>query len=129
MASKGIKSDVAKALAEMKALQAEGTLKWGEGEGEYPVAFRKGFFLFPKFILDLPISAEAQKLYCILLDHCFKGDTCYPGQKRLGEEMRLKERQIKRLQKQLQKVGLVTVERTGRSNIYTVWQLKIVNPR
>lgn len=87
-----------------------------------PVALH-GFTQVPNFILDAPgISIGAKVVYAKFLQYAWHNDGCYPGQRRLGEEIGLKESSVSGYVKELKDAGLIEVQRRGlgKTNKYRV---------
>ncbi|TYL75343.1 helix-turn-helix domain-containing protein [Bradyrhizobium cytisi] len=56
----------------------------------------------------------------ILLSCAWQNDYCFPGQRRLAEDLGLEERSVRRNLKALEANGLLTIQRRGlgKTNIY-----------
>ncbi|MGJ3237392.1 MAG: helix-turn-helix domain-containing protein [Anaerolineae bacterium] len=86
-------------------------------------ATRSGWTGVPNFILESDkLSPGAKLTYAMLLKYAREEDECFPGQKRLGDDMGTSERSVRTWLKELQKHKLVTSKRRGqgKSNLYTV---------
>lgn len=86
-------------------------------------ATEKGWTGVPNFILvSKDLSIGAKLTYAMLLKYARERHNCYPGQATLAREMGGGERSVRRWLKELEKVGLLSVERRGqgKSNFYTV---------
>jgi hypothetical protein len=57
---------------------------------------------------DRSLSPEARLCYIILLQHCQKTSTCFPGQKRLGDLLGVKERRVRDYLAELETAHLIT---------------------
>lgn len=83
----------------------------------------KNYTKIPNEILSssqLPVGIRY--LYCVLLKHCGKDESCFPGQKLLAETLGISDRQIRTYLDQLIKEGLITKQRRGwnRTNTYSI---------
>lgn len=78
------------------------------------------FTMIQNEILNLELSGQAFKLYCILKSYCFNNKTtCFPSQKTLSEKLNKSVRTVQRALKELCDCGLITVKRRGSiSNVY-----------
>jgi hypothetical protein len=86
-------------------------------------ATRLGWTGVPNFILESDnLSAGAKLTYAMLLKYAREEDECFPGQKRLGDDIGASERSVRTWLKELSKHKLVTSKRRGqgKSNLYTV---------
>ena len=82
-----------------------------------------GFTQVPNFILKDPnISVGAKVAYAMFLSYAWHNDSCFPGQDRLAEDMGMSRSRVTEFVGELQRTGLVTIERRGqgKTNIYTV---------
>ncbi len=80
-----------------------------------------GFTRVPNFILVNPkISVGAKLAYAMLLKYAWQDDYCFPGQKRLAEDMGVSTRSVVEFIKELKRAGLINVVRRGqgKSNLY-----------
>ena len=87
-----------------------------------PVAAR-GFTQVPNFILKNPeISVGAKVVYAMFLSYAWHNDSCFPGQDRLAQDMGMSRSRVTEYVSELQKAGLVTIERRGqgKTNMYTI---------
>ncbi len=87
------------------------------------IATQRGWTGVPNFILESDqISVGAKLTYAMLLKYAREMDACFPGQKRLAQDIGVVERSVRSWLKELAKAELVTVKRRGqgRSNVYTV---------
>ena|SRR5882672_1599129 len=89
-----------------------------------------GFTQVPNFILKNPeISVGSKVAYAMFLSYAWHNDSCFPGQDRLAEDMGLTRSRVTQLITELEKAGLVTIQRRGqgKTNIYTIhFQVKRV---
>lgn len=84
-------------------------------------ASAKGFTQVPNFLLKSKKLSSGDKLaFAMLLSYAWQNDHCFPGQKRLGDDMGLHETNVRRHLKSLQAHGLLTIVRRGqgKTNIY-----------
>src|SRR5262245_27889034 len=87
-----------------------------------PVA-RGGFTQVPNFILkDAKLSIGAKVTYAMFLSYAWHNDSCFPGQDRLADDMGVTRPRVTQLIAELEKAGLVTIQRRGqgKTNMYTV---------
>src|SRR5450755_995196 len=83
---------------------------------------QNGFTQVPNFILKDPnISVGAKVAYSMFLSYAWHNDSCFPGQDRLAEDMGMSRSRVTEFVGELQRTGLVTIERRGqgKTNIYT----------
>jgi Mn-dependent DtxR family transcriptional regulator len=68
------------------------------------------------------ISVGAKLTYAMLLKYAREMENCFPGQDRLAKDMGNGVRSVVRYIAELEKTGLVTVQRRGqgRPNLYTI---------
>lgn len=94
-----------------------------------PVA-RGGFTQVPNFILkDGTLSLGAKVTYSMFLSYAWHNDSCFPGQERLAEDMGMSRSRVTEFISELEKVGLVDIQRRGqgKTNLYTVhYQVKSI---
>jgi DNA-binding MarR family transcriptional regulator len=84
-------------------------------------ATARGFTQVPNFLLKSNKLSSGDKLaFAMLLSYAWQNDFCFPGQKRLGEDMGLDERNVRRHLKSLEAHGLLSIQRRGqgKTNIY-----------
>ncbi|MFD3157022.1 helix-turn-helix domain-containing protein [Haloimpatiens sp. FM7330] len=88
-----------------------------------------GYIVLDKSILDMNLSGQVLKLYCILESYCFgKKNYCFPSQKTLSLKLGKSVRTIQRYLKILFKLGIVKIKRRGSiSNLYILPKKKIQN--
>jgi len=87
------------------------------------IATQRGWTGVPNFILESDkISIGAKMTYAMLLKYAREDDECFPGQERLAKGMGSGLRSVVRYISELEKVGLITIERRGqgRPNLYTI---------
>ena len=84
-------------------------------------ASMRGFTQVPNFLLRSNKLSSGDKLaFAMLLSYAWQNDYCFPGQRRLGEDMGIDERNVRRHLKSLVTNGLLTIRRRGqgKTNIY-----------
>lgn len=84
---------------------------------------QNGFTQVPNFILKDPqISVGAKIAYAMFLSYAWHNDSCFPGQDRLAEDMGLTRVRVTQLIAELEKAGLVTIQRRGqgKTNLYMI---------
>jgi biotin operon repressor len=84
-------------------------------------ATAQGFTQVPNFLLKSKKLSSGDKLaFAMLLSYAWQNDFCFPGQRRLGEDMGLHETNVRRHLKSLQAHGLLTIVRRGqgKTNVY-----------
>jgi len=87
-----------------------------------PIA-RYGFTQLPNFILKNPdISIGAKTTYALFISYAWHNNFCFPGQKRLAEDMGMGIASVNRFIKELENCGLIEIERRGqgKTNLYTI---------
>ena len=84
-------------------------------------ATAQGFTQVPNIILKSKRLSSGDKLaFAMLLSYAWQNDYCFPGQKRLGEDMGLHETNVRRHLKSLEAHGMLAIVRRGqgKTNIY-----------
>lgn len=87
------------------------------------IATRGGFTQVPNFLLkSKDLSAGDKLAFAMLLSYAWQNDHCFPGQKRLADDMGLHETNVRKHLKSLQTHGLLEITRRGqgKTNIYTL---------
>jgi len=82
-----------------------------------------GFTQVPNFILKNPgITVGAKVAYAMFLSYAWHNDSCFPGQDRLAEDMGMSRSRVTEFVGELEKSGLITIQRRGqgKTNIYTI---------
>jgi Helix-turn-helix domain len=90
-------------------------------------SLRYGFVQLPKQILYARnISRDAKMLYAILLGYAWEKDQCFPGYKRLCEDMQASENFVRKCMRELEAAQLLKQKRRGlgKTNIYTLTDLR-----
>lgn len=84
---------------------------------------RDGFTQVPNFLLrDRDLSGGAKLVYAMFLSYAWHNDQCFPGQDRLAVDMGLSRSRVTQLVTELEKAGLIAIERRGlgKTNMYTI---------
>jgi len=82
-----------------------------------------GFTQLPNFILKDPkLSVGAKVVYAMFISYGWHNDFCYPGQARVAADIGMTQPRVAQLVGELEKAGLVSIERRGqgKTNIYTI---------
>ena len=80
-----------------------------------------GFTQVPNFLLKSKKLSSGDKMaFAMLLSYAWQNDYCFPGQRRLAEDLGLDERSVRRNLKSLEANGLLAIQRRGlgKTNIY-----------
>src|SRR3972149_10764267 len=80
-----------------------------------------GFTQVPNFLLkSKTLSAGDKMTFAMLLSYAWQNDHCFPGQRRLADDMGLPATNVRKHLKSLQTNGYLTIERRGqgKTNIY-----------
>src|SRR3984957_6614837 len=73
-----------------------------------------GFTQVPNFLLkSRKLSAGDKMAFAMLLSYAWQNDFCFPGQIRLGQDLGLDERSVRRHLKSLESIGLLAIKRRG----------------
>jgi DNA-binding transcriptional ArsR family regulator len=84
-------------------------------------ASARGFTQVPNFLLkSRKLSAGDRMTFAMLLSYAWQNDYCFPGQARLGMDLGIDERNVRRHLKSLEAHGLLAIQRRGqgKTNIY-----------
>jgi DNA-binding transcriptional ArsR family regulator len=84
-------------------------------------ATAKGFTQVPNFLLKSKKLSSGDKMaFAMLLSYAWQNDFCFPGQQRLGEDLGIDERNVRRHLKSLEAIGLLAIQRRGqgKTNVY-----------
>ncbi len=82
-----------------------------------------GFTQLPNFILrDAKLSAGSKVVYAMFLSYGWHNNFCFPGQEKLAADMGLTRPRVTQLIGELQRAGLITIERRGqgKTNVYII---------
>ncbi len=80
-----------------------------------------GFTQVPNFLLKSKKLSSGDKMaFAMLLSYAWQNDYCFPGQRRLAEDLGLDERSVRRNLKSLEANGLLSIKQRGlgKTNIY-----------
>ena len=80
-----------------------------------------GFTQVPNFLLKSKSLSSGDKMaFAMLLSYAWQNDFCFPGQKRLADDLGLSDRSVRTHLKSLEANGLLTIKRRGqgKTNIY-----------
>ena len=80
-----------------------------------------GFTQVPNFLLkSKKLSAGDKMAFAMLLSYAWQNDFCFPGQRRLAEDLGLEERSVRRHLKALEQDGLLAIRQRGqgKTNVY-----------
>ena len=71
---------------------------------------------------ELTSSVGAKLIYAMLLKYARELDECFPGQRKLADDLGSSERSVRSWLKELEAAGLVSIKQRGqgRPNLYTV---------
>ena len=92
-------------------------------------SLRHGFIQLPRqVLLARNLSHSAKLLYAVLLSYAWQEGSCFPGYRRLEEDMQGREQMLRKYMRELEAIGLVSQKRRGqgRTNIYILHDLKNV---
>jgi len=84
-------------------------------------ATKRGFTMVPNFILThTKLNVGAKLTYAMLLKYAWQNDHCFPGQKKLAEDMGAGERSIRTYLKELEEFGYLKIKQRGlgKTNLY-----------
>jgi hypothetical protein len=98
--------------------------------GDMLVVEPQRFAIVPEWVLDLPVSDAALRLYALLLRYGGTSGTRMPSRRLLAERMRRSVDSVDRAMRDLETAGLVRVERRrrGRENLTNRYHLRTTNP-
>jgi hypothetical protein len=86
-----------------------------------------GFIQLPKLILHARnLSRDAKLLYAVLLSYAWQAGSCFPGYKRLCDDLQASENMVRKYMRELESAGLLSQRRRGlgKTNIYTLCDLR-----
>jgi len=77
------------------------------------------------------LSPGAKTLWMILWSYCWRGNTCFPGLKRVAEQMAVSLPTLMKYRKELERGGLLRVTRRGhtRTNLYELYAPAYQSPQ
>src|SRR5919199_1622680 len=90
-------------------------------------SLRLGFIQLPKLILYAQnLSRDAKLLYALLLGYAWQEQRCFPGYRRLCQEMQASENMVRKYMRELESVRLLSQKRRGlgKTNVYTLSDLR-----
>lgn len=83
---------------------------------------RDGFTQVPNFLFneEVGISPLACWVYSKLLSYAWHNDKAFPGQARMAKDLRMSQPAVSRYVKELEKAGLIEIQRRGqgKTNVY-----------
>lgn len=91
---------------------------------------KQGFAQVPRGVLKNPrLTMQAKTLYALLLDYAWQKGSCFPGQDKLAEDLRVHKNTILKYLKELRNLKLIDWERRGlnKTNIYYILPLPDVD--
>src|SRR5215203_7275619 len=72
-------------------------------------SLRLGFVQLPKLILYARnLSRDAKLLFAVLLGYAWEKDRCFPGYRRLCQDMQASENMVRKYMRELEAVGLLS---------------------
>jgi hypothetical protein len=86
-----------------------------------------GFIQLPKLILHAKnLSRDAKLLYALLLSYAWQEGRCFPGYRRLCDDLQASENMVRKYMRELDSAGLLSQRRRGlgKTNIYTLCDLR-----
>ena len=88
------------------------------------------FAIVPEWVLDLPLSDAALRLYALLLRYGGTSGSRMPSRRLLADRMRRSVDSVDRAMRDLETAGLVRVEhrRRGRENLTNRYHVRTTNP-
>ncbi len=84
---------------------------------------QQGFTQLPNFILrDPKLTAGAKVVYAMFISYGWHNNFCFPGQEKLATDMGVTRPRVTQLIGELERAGLITIQRRGqgKTNIYVV---------
>jgi len=77
-----------------------------------------GFTQVPNSILvSKKVSVGAKLTYALLLKYAWQNDFCFPGQKRLADDIGVTKRSFFSFVKELEKAGFIKIQRRGQDKV------------
>ena len=86
-------------------------------------ALKHGFTQLPRYVLrDKRLSFGARLTYAVLLSYAWQEERCFPGQKRMAQDLGTSDRSIRTFLKELKRRGYVDWKQQGlnKPNIYYI---------
>src|SRR5260221_173677 len=90
-------------------------------------ALKSGFTQLPNYILrDKTLSAWARLAYAVLLSYAWQEGSCFPGQKRMADDLGCSERYLRAALNELKEHNYIDWKRQGlnKPNIYYILSLQ-----
>src|SRR5436190_24321611 len=85
-------------------------------------ATAQGFTQVPNFLLkSKKLSAGDKMAFAMLLSYAWQNDFCFPGQRRLAEDLGLEERSVRRHLKALEEDVLLAIWERGQRKTTVSW--------
>ncbi len=91
------------------------------------MSFKHGFTQLPHRVLkDKRLSFGARLTYAVLLSYAWEKESCFPGQKKMAEDLGTSDRSIRTFLHELKEHGYISWKYQGPSkpNIYSLLKLK-----
>ncbi len=91
------------------------------------MSFKHGFTQLPHRVLkDKRLSFGARLTYAVLLSYAWEKESCFPGQKKMAEDLGASDRSIRKFLNELKEHGYISWKYQGPSkpNIYSLLKLK-----
>ncbi len=86
---------------------------------------RAGFAAIPYRVLrDTQLSVGARLAYAVLLMYAWQEGSCFPGQGRMGEDMGVSQRHLRRYLQDLKDAGYIDWQKTQTTNIYRILDVR-----
>jgi hypothetical protein len=99
-----------------------------EGVWKKAMSSKQGFTQVPNYVLtDTRLSFGARLTYAILLSYAWNKGSCFPGQKRVAEDLGVSDRTVRTYLHELEELGLISWKQQGPSkpNLYTIRKLEL----
>jgi hypothetical protein len=90
-------------------------------------ALKHGFTQLPNYVLkDMHLSFGARLAYAVLLSYAWQDDSCFPGQKRMAQDLGTSDRSIRTFLNELKGRGYIDWKQQGlnKPNIYYILDYK-----
>ena len=91
------------------------------------MSFKHGFTQLPNCVLkEKRFSFGARLTYAVLLSYAWEKESCFPGQKKMAEDLGTSDRSIRKFLNELKEHGYISWKYQGPSkpNIYSLLKLK-----
>jgi DNA-binding transcriptional MocR family regulator len=86
-------------------------------------ALKRGFTQLPNYVLkDTSLSMGARLSYAILLSYAWQEKSCFPGQKRMADELGVSVRTVREYLRELKSTGYIDWLQRGlnKTNVYYI---------